>query len=202
MQQGYGGAESRCGPGPGPSSGPVSPTKTSRCPRAPAARPRSKKCTRRRPLPGSARSPTYLHANASAAIDTRPVTRICEARHACTSSRITRYDDRDDTYTFDRLDAEIVQHIPILRENWVLSLRGRLQTTLSDDGRRAVFPAAVARQRQLAARLQQLALPRSAQPALLRRIPLDAQPAGDGRGHLLRCRHRRRSLRRAQHRPT
>ena len=43
------------------------------------------------------------------------------------------YADRDDTYSFDRLDAEVVQHIPILRENWVVSLRGLLQTTLDDD---------------------------------------------------------------------
>ena len=43
------------------------------------------------------------------------------------------YADRGDTYSFDRVDAELVQHIPILRETWVLSLRGRLQTTLDDD---------------------------------------------------------------------
>ena len=42
------------------------------------------------------------------------------------------YADRDDTYSFDRLDAEVVQHIPILRENWVISLHGLLQTTLDD----------------------------------------------------------------------
>jgi outer membrane protein assembly factor BamA len=34
---------------------------------------------------------------------------------------------------FSRIDTEIVQHIPILRENWVISLRGLLQTTPSDD---------------------------------------------------------------------
>jgi hypothetical protein len=44
-----------------------------------------------------------------------------------------RYADRDDTYSFDRFDAEVVQHIPILRETWVVSLRSRLQTTLGDD---------------------------------------------------------------------
>ena len=43
------------------------------------------------------------------------------------------YADRDSTYSFDRLDAELVQHIPILRENWVISLHGRLETTLDDD---------------------------------------------------------------------
>jgi hypothetical protein len=35
--------------------------------------------------------------------------------------------------SFDRVEAEIVQHIPILRENWVVSLRGRMETTLDID---------------------------------------------------------------------
>ena len=51
----------------------------------------------------------------------------------CTESAHHHYADRDSTYSFDRLDAEVVQHIPILRENWVISMRGRLETTLGDD---------------------------------------------------------------------
>ena len=43
------------------------------------------------------------------------------------------YADRHDTYSFDRLDGEVVQHIPLLRENWVISLHGLVQTTLNDD---------------------------------------------------------------------
>src|SRR4029450_8858784 len=43
-----------------------------------------------------------------------------------------RYSDRADTLSFDRLDAQVVQHLPILRENWIVSLRGQLQTTLDD----------------------------------------------------------------------
>ena len=31
------------------------------------------------------------------------------------------------------LDAEVVQHIPILRENWIISLHGRLESTIGDD---------------------------------------------------------------------
>ena len=54
------------------------------------------------------------------------------AAAASTASRTTTT-PTDDTYSFDRLDAEIVQHIPILRENWVISLHGLLQTTLDDD---------------------------------------------------------------------
>ena len=42
------------------------------------------------------------------------------------------YADRADAYNFERVDAEAIQHIPILRENWVLSFRARMQTTLGD----------------------------------------------------------------------
>ena len=82
--------------------------------------------------PGVGASPSYVHTMASAAIDWRPAADYARrgglyriARHG--------YADRDSTYSFDRLDAEVVQHIPILRENWVISLRGRLETTLDDD---------------------------------------------------------------------
>jgi hypothetical protein len=34
---------------------------------------------------------------------------------------------------FDSVDGEIVQHLPILREDWVISLRGLVQPTLDDD---------------------------------------------------------------------
>jgi hypothetical protein len=82
--------------------------------------------------PGAGANPDYVHTTVSAAFDWRPAADYARrggqyliARH--------HYDDRDDTYSFDRLDAEIVQHVPILRENWVLSFRGRLQSTLGDD---------------------------------------------------------------------
>ena len=76
-----------------------------------------------------------------------------------------------------------------------ISLRGRVQTTLDDDDVGAVLPAAVARQRQHAARLQQLALPRSPQPADVRRVALDPQPARARHGGVLRRRHGRSRLR-------
>jgi hypothetical protein len=47
--------------------------------------------------------------------------------------RYHNYADRDEIYSFDRIDGEIVQHLPILRENWVISLHGLVQTTLDDD---------------------------------------------------------------------
>jgi len=82
--------------------------------------------------PGVGANPKYLHTTISAAIDSRPAADY--ARHG-SLFQVTRhhYADQDDTYTFSRLDAEVVQHIPILRENWVISLRGRMESTLGDD---------------------------------------------------------------------
>jgi hypothetical protein len=81
--------------------------------------------------PGLGEDPKYLHSTAVVALDTRPAADY--ARHG-SLLRLAYHDyaDRDDTFSFTRLDAEAVQHIPILRENWVLSLRGRLETTLDD----------------------------------------------------------------------
>ena len=82
--------------------------------------------------PGVGVNPSYVHTTIAAAVDSRP-----GADYARRGSllQVTRhhYADRDDTYTFSRLDAEAVQHIPILRENWVISLRGRMESTLGDD---------------------------------------------------------------------
>jgi hypothetical protein len=81
--------------------------------------------------PGLGANPTYLHLTASGGIDTRPSPGYAR-RGGLYEVTYHNYADRDDTYSFDRMDAEIVQHIPILRENWVISLHGLLQTTLDD----------------------------------------------------------------------
>jgi hypothetical protein len=39
------------------------------------------------------------------------------------------YADTDSAFGFELINYEAVQHIPILREAWVISLRGRVQTT-------------------------------------------------------------------------
>jgi hypothetical protein len=82
--------------------------------------------------PGLGVNPTYLHTTASAAFDSRPAADYARRGGLYRIAHHT-YADRDSTYSFDRLDAEAVQHIPILRENWVISLRGRLETTLDDE---------------------------------------------------------------------
>jgi hypothetical protein len=82
--------------------------------------------------PGLGAGPVFVHGQARAAIDWRP-----SAGYTRTGGlyevRYHRYADRDDTFSFDRLDGEIVQHVPLLREQFVISLRGRVQTILGDE---------------------------------------------------------------------
>jgi hypothetical protein len=88
--------------------------------------------------PGLGANPTYIHTSASAGIDwrTNDIFRPSPGyarRGGLYEVTYHRYGDRDKTYTFDRMDAEIVQHIPLLRENWVVSLHGLMQSTLDND---------------------------------------------------------------------
>ncbi len=82
-------------------------------------------------VPGFAASPTYAHFIGTSAIDWRPA-----AGYARTGGyyglTVNRYEDTNDTYSFSQLETTVIQHIPVLRENWVISLRGRVQTILDD----------------------------------------------------------------------
>jgi hypothetical protein len=82
--------------------------------------------------PGVGANPAFLHTTVSAAIDSRPA---ADYTRRGGLYQISRHDyvDREAFYSFSRLDLEAVQHLPILRENWVISLHGRLQSTLGDD---------------------------------------------------------------------
>jgi len=82
--------------------------------------------------PGLGINPAYWHVRASAGIDWRPAEEYAR-RGGLYRLTYNNYADTSSDYSFDRLDAEVVQHVPILRETWALSLRGRVQTTLGDD---------------------------------------------------------------------
>ena len=82
-------------------------------------------------VPGPGAESTFLHSAAAAGFDSRPSPGY--ARHGgFYGVEYHNYADRADVHSFERVDAEAIQHIPILRENWVLSFRGRVQTTLGD----------------------------------------------------------------------
>ena len=82
--------------------------------------------------PGLGADPSFLHTEITGGIDwrTSPGYTRTGGYYGLT---LHRFADPDDTFSFSRLDANVVQHIPVLNETWVLSVRGRVQTTLDDD---------------------------------------------------------------------
>jgi hypothetical protein len=82
--------------------------------------------------PGLFAEPKYIHTGATAAIDWRPAADYAR-KGGFYGVKVLNYDDVDDIYGFRRVEGEIIQHLPILRENWVLSFRGRVQSVVGDD---------------------------------------------------------------------
>jgi hypothetical protein len=82
--------------------------------------------------PGLLADPAFLRTEGTAAIDWRPAAGYAR-KGGYYGVTFASFTDRDDIYSFRRMDGEIVQHLPILRENWVISVRGRVQSVLGDD---------------------------------------------------------------------
>jgi hypothetical protein len=80
-------------------------------------------------LPGVGTTTTYLHTLATVGFDWRPSSGYAR-RGGFYGVTAHDYNDRDDLFGFRELDYEVIQHIPILRESWVLSLHGLAQTTV------------------------------------------------------------------------
>ena len=89
-------------------------------------------------LPGLGANVTYLHTQGSAGLDWRSSPGYARRGGAYT---VTLHDfaDRDNLYGFRRLDYDVVQHLPVLRDTWVLSLHGRVETTDSRDDEQVPF---------------------------------------------------------------
>ena len=81
--------------------------------------------------PGLGLSPGYAHSSLSGAIDWRPAAGYARrgGNYGVTYHRF----DRSGGYAFERLDLDIVQHLPLLRETYVLSGHARVQSALHDD---------------------------------------------------------------------
>lgn len=82
-------------------------------------------------VPGLGADPALVHSQVSAGIDWRPAAGYAR-RGGLYEVRYHNYLDPDDVYSFDRIDVEVVQHIPLIREKYVISLRGRVETVLDD----------------------------------------------------------------------
>ena len=81
---------------------------------------------------------TYIHSHAMAGIDTRPSPGYAR-RGSFLGVTFRDFTDTDDAFGFKQVDYEALQHLPLLRETWVLSFRGAVSTTGTKSGQQIPF---------------------------------------------------------------
>ncbi len=89
-------------------------------------------------LPGLASTTTYLHTQATVGFDSRPSSGYAR-RGGFYGVTGHDYCDRDDASGFRQVDYEVVHHIPILRDTWVISLHALAKTTWDKGEQAAPF---------------------------------------------------------------
>jgi hypothetical protein len=89
-------------------------------------------------LPGLGASPTYLHAQGFAGFDWRTAAGYTR-RGGVYGVTVHDFVDHDTDFSFRQVDYDAVQHIPVLRDAWVLSLHGRIETTFISDDEQVPF---------------------------------------------------------------
>jgi hypothetical protein len=83
-------------------------------------------------LPGMSATVDYLHTQATVGFDSR---RASGYSRRGTFVGVTGHDfrDHDDLFGFQRVDYEAIQHIPVMREAWVISLHAFVSTAYPKD---------------------------------------------------------------------
>jgi len=89
-------------------------------------------------LAGLGAEPTYVHTQGTAGFDWRTAPEYAR-RGGFYGVTLHDYTDRDKAFGFTQVDYEVVQHFPILREAWAISLRGLAQTAFEKDGQQIPF---------------------------------------------------------------
>jgi hypothetical protein len=89
-------------------------------------------------LPGLGTKTTYLHSQGTAGFDWRTSPGYSR-RGGFYGVTLHDYADKDERFGFREIDYEAIQHIPILREAWVISLRAIARTTSSKTGQQVPF---------------------------------------------------------------
>ncbi len=89
-------------------------------------------------LPGLGAQPIYLHSQATIGLDSRPA-RGYTRRGGFYGVTVHDYTDKDGAFGFNQVDYTAIQHIPLLRENWVLAFRAYAQTTYDKSGQTIPF---------------------------------------------------------------
>jgi hypothetical protein len=79
-------------------------------------------------LPGIGAKPTYFHSHGTVGIDTR-LSPGYARRGGFYGITYHDFTDPDDAFGFWQADFEAIQHVPLMRETWVLSFHGLVETT-------------------------------------------------------------------------
>ena len=89
-------------------------------------------------LPGLGARVDYVHTQGTVALDWRTSPEYSR-RGAFLGATLHDYKDGDEAFGFQMAQYEGIAHLPILRESWVLSFRGRVQTAFDKDGQQIPF---------------------------------------------------------------
>jgi hypothetical protein len=89
-------------------------------------------------LPGLGATVDYVHTEGTAAFDWRPARKYAR-RGGYYGITAHDYRDSDKEFGFQQVDYEAIQHVPILRETWVLSFRALAKTTSDKDDQQVPF---------------------------------------------------------------
>jgi hypothetical protein len=89
-------------------------------------------------LPGLGTTTTYVHTQGTVGFDWRPAPAYAR-RGGFYAVTAHDYHDKDDRFGFSAVNYELVQHFPILRDTWVISLRGLAETTIRKDGQEVPY---------------------------------------------------------------
>jgi hypothetical protein len=89
-------------------------------------------------LPGLGSKTTYLHSEGTLGFDWRTSSGYAR-RGGFYEVTLHDYTDRDSRFGFQQVNYEAIQHFPILREAWVISLRGLAQTALTKSDQQIPF---------------------------------------------------------------
>jgi hypothetical protein len=82
--------------------------------------------------PGLGADPSFVHSKVSAGIDWRQSPGYTRRGGLYELTFHDYQHTNGGVYSFQKLDGEVIQHLPLFRETWVLAARGRVETTLND----------------------------------------------------------------------
>ena len=86
-----------------------------------------------RTAPGLGANPSFVHSQASVGIDWRPAAGYARRGGLYEVALHDYHLTSSGVDSFQKLTGEVIQHLPLLRETWVLAARGRVETTLNDN---------------------------------------------------------------------